>query len=886
VAVQRNLMAAASPPAAWRPRLRLLCLHGRQQSSAVFQHRLDKLVTKAASWAEFTFVDGPEELPLQPSERVNSRSWGLSDPSDPKSSEAASRVIERAWAEQGPFDGVLGFSEGASAALLCCQLADSAVPGLRFAVLAGGPAPPSGLKANSLGLPSLHFASAADTCVPIAASKKLAAIFKDAVFVGHLGGHCFPQRPEEMQKFVAFLQTQRDIIHPSSEAGKSILLDAADDAQRIRAEQLEELDALSAMLIEDEATRVAPAWPVRIAIRINGMEDSVLRFTLPPAYPESCGCLCEFFTERLNYLVHEQDLMSVIEAAREPLGFPSIFSMVQAAQQWVEEHEGSLGAPAGARPRDAGDEEREEDGSEALADKWWLKDEEVDEMALKEAECQAAKLIPDPSQGGRAWARECGASGYGRPWEFVVGLVGKPSAGKSTFFNAATRPERPDREASMAPHPFTTIDPNVSPGWFAAPCPSAQLGFEAQPEHGSVTIGRRRYPLLVKDVAGLVPGAYQGRGRGNAFLNDLIEADSLIHVVDGSGRSDAEGVDQGGSCTPGGGSKSNASTDPLDEVGWVRREIHLWIFCNVRAKFDSVLRRARMGNVAAREATTDRLLCLFTGYHASQQLVARVYEAAGFHLHAIAEDSGVRSWQEYDLHLLVACFLRVRFPITVALNKIDMPEAAVHIPRVCAELGKSCIPVSARAEWWLWDQQRQGHLTYMEGEGAEAVKLHEGASVALRKEWDKIRATVLEPYGSTGVLAALSAAVLQKHPIFVCPVTDFASCESLMRASAAKAVAAPLATMVMMRPISTVEELYSALKHEGMLRGDFVRAEVLDALSASGFAAPPAPSVRVVRREETLKAVSSDTGALQAVVVRVLTNKKSQWQASGYGSGR
>ena len=41
-----------------------------------------------------------------------------------------------------------------------------------------------------------------------------------------------------------------------------------------------------------------------------------------------------------------------------------------------------------------------------------------------------------------------------------------------------------------------------------------------------------------------------GRGRGNAFLNDLCDADSLVHVVDASGRSDSEGVDQGSSAEP------------------------------------------------------------------------------------------------------------------------------------------------------------------------------------------------------------------------------------------------------------------------------------------------------------------------------------------------
>lgn len=48
-------------------------------------------------------------------------------------------------------------------------------------------------------------------------------------------------------------------------------------------------------------------------------------------------------------------------------------------------------------------------------------------------------------------------------------------------------------------------------------------------------------PIIVKDVAGLVPGAYQGRGKGNAFLNDLCDADVLIHVIDASGCSDKDG---------------------------------------------------------------------------------------------------------------------------------------------------------------------------------------------------------------------------------------------------------------------------------------------------------------------------------------------------------
>ena len=47
--------------------------------------------------------------------------------------------------------------------------------------------------------------------------------------------------------------------------------------------------------------------------------------------------------------------------------------------------------------------------------------------------------------------------------------------------------------------------------------------------------------MLLKDVAGLVPGACEGRGRGNKFLNDLLDADVLIHVIDMSGKTDENG---------------------------------------------------------------------------------------------------------------------------------------------------------------------------------------------------------------------------------------------------------------------------------------------------------------------------------------------------------
>lgn len=69
-----------------------------------------------------------------------------------------------------------------------------------------------------------------------------------------------------------------------------------------------------------------------------------------------------------------------------------------------------------------------------------------------------------------------------------------------------------------------------------------------------------------------MPGAHEGRGLGNRFLDDLRHADALVHVVDVSGTTDAEG-------------KVTRGYDPSQDIIWLRQEIVQWIQGNLMEKW-------------------------------------------------------------------------------------------------------------------------------------------------------------------------------------------------------------------------------------------------------------------------------------------------------------
>lgn len=253
----------------------------------------------------------------------------------------------------------------------------------------------------------------------------------------------------------------------------------------------------------------------------------------------------------------------------------------------------------------------------------------------------------------------------------------------------------------------------------------------------------------------------------------------------------------------------------------------------------------------------------------------------------------VREWDELQLHHLVARFLRIRFPIVYALNKADLPASRERVERVLQLLPwEPALAVSAKTEAWLCRQRREGKVIYSDGSTSAAAA--PGANAELAQQVAEANRRVLGPYGGTGVLAALSAALALKQPSLVFPVADLRTGESLrplgfvrdgtlaaeagsgpppassleayareLRATGVEGPSPVLRDCLVLHTGATVENAYQALKRQPLafLEGDFVRAEGL----VMGSQPPPS---RPLRKDEQL------TWA----VVRVMTNRRAHWQ--------
>ena len=320
-----------------------------------------------------------------------------------------------------------------------------------------------------------------------------------------------------------------------------------------------------------------------------------------------------------------------------------------------------------------------------------------------------------------------------------IALAGKPNAGKSTFYTAATM-----AEVDVANYPFTTIDANRGVSYVRTECPCLER--EGRCNADNCEDGKRYVPIELLDVAGLVPGAHEGKGLGNQFLDELTNADAIVNVVDASGGTNAKGepVDVG-------------EHDPLEDVDFVEEEMDLWLAGIVERNWESIERKSRSPGFDIDDALAEML----TGFGASPTDVART-------LREIDYPEDPIQWEDDHREALAREIRQRTKPIVVAANKIDVaPEE--NVERLLA-LDKPVIPATAEGELALRRAADNDLVEYDPGD--ESLEIGDGVSDAQREALEDLAGTMAE-WDGTGVQGALDFAVyeLLEH-VTAYPVED------------------------------------------------------------------------------------------------------------------
>jgi len=321
----------------------------------------------------------------------------------------------------------------------------------------------------------------------------------------------------------------------------------------------------------------------------------------------------------------------------------------------------------------------------------------------------------------------------------IIGLVGKPNVGKSTMFNALT-----EKPAEIGNYPFTTIHPNKGIGYVTSECPCKELGVKCNPRNSKCIDGIRYIPVEVIDVAGLVPGAHEGRGMGNKFLDDLRQADAFILVVDASGKTDAEG-------------NPTEDYDPVEDVKFLINEIDMWIYGILTKNWDKLARKAQQ------EKNIVKVL--------KEQLSGLNISEEDIKIAIRDMDESPIKWSNEDLLNLAKKLRKISKPMIIAANKADHPDAEKNIERLRKEFKDYIvIPTSAEIELALKRAEKSG-IIKRKGNDFEIVD-ESKVNEQMRKAFDYIK-DFLKKYGSTGVQECINRAYFDLlNMIVVYPVED------------------------------------------------------------------------------------------------------------------
>ncbi len=323
-----------------------------------------------------------------------------------------------------------------------------------------------------------------------------------------------------------------------------------------------------------------------------------------------------------------------------------------------------------------------------------------------------------------------------------IGLLGKTNVGKSTFFSAAT-----ESPAQIGNFPFTTIEPNVGIAYVKSDCACKHFGISH--ENQLCINGTRFIPVKLIDVAGLVPGAHEGKGLGNKFLDDARQAEALIHVVDIAGSTDIQGQP-----VPIG------THDPKEDVEFVEEEFDQWFKQILLREWEKLTKEIEQKRTKLVEGIARR----FSGLAIKEYDVHEVLQK--FNL--ISKNPN--DWNDSDITTFVKELRRKTKPILIAANKADLCKDLKIVNDI--QKDTKTVICSAETELILKKAAKAGLVNYVVGNENFTLNDNVEVSPQQQKALDLVK-TVLSKIKSTGVQSVLDSAIFDLLKLIVVfPVED------------------------------------------------------------------------------------------------------------------